>query len=93
MVVPLNESVEFIDDTCPRVEEETFEQNKTTVHKELYDWSEYTQVRFSIAFKKFLISLYCIQMYKMLQHRFSINNELTYEMCRVLYCRLFIGDT
>lgn len=44
MVIPLNDTKEFTDNTCSITEEEKIYKNTTTVNKELYDWSEYTQV-------------------------------------------------
>lgn len=49
MVVPLNETVELADDTCPNGEEITVvSANEPAVHRELYHWSEYTQVNINL---------------------------------------------
>lgn len=45
MVVPLNITEEFIDDTCSELANKQL-SNVTTAHGSgIYDWSEYTQVR------------------------------------------------
>lgn len=44
MVVPLNITEEFIDDTCSELANKQL-SNVTTVHGGTYEWSEYTQVR------------------------------------------------
>lgn len=44
MVIPLNKTKEISDDSCSENVKETIQQNKTYVQKDLYDWSESTQV-------------------------------------------------
>lgn len=47
MVVPSNKTEEFVDDTCPDNNDNSDNMgfnNKTVVNRELFEWSEYTQV-------------------------------------------------
>lgn len=55
MVVSLNETSEKSENNeyCPKINEQTPQINATTVNKELYEWSEYTQVNFYLIFTKF----------------------------------------
>lgn len=43
MVVPINETKEYLDDTCPTFEDET-PANSTAFRGGTFEWSEYTQV-------------------------------------------------
>ena len=45
MVVPLNITEEFIDDTCSNLASETLTNVTTVFSRGTYEWSEYTQVR------------------------------------------------
>lgn len=47
MVVPIDETSNYTDDTCPNIEV-TVHENRTISHKQLYEWSEYTQVLYCL---------------------------------------------